>query len=414
MDLIQQLNTPDYIIGFAESRIGGRSENQDSYGSLDTPYGFVVTVCDGMGGGPGGKTASSIAVKEIILGIKEGNPDDTATNIVIKAIRRANLAIIEAGKENPSLKGMGSTCTVLLISTESAIVAHCGDSRVYQLRGRTKVFRTFDHSMVFDLVKQKVITEEQARLSAQSNVITRALGIKPDIEVDITELSYDAGDRFLLTTDGIHGSISEPELIEMVSDKKHALGTVADEIATTIDGKGRNEGGGHDNLTLAIIETKTNSKLRSKMNTKLKFTLIGLIAICIASIAFNVFLCSRKTSGANEMLSTENVRKTADSLKIIELRDSTTMLLAHVKSLSSDKSDNTMEMSQLRDKIAKVENDLKGLQKKLQESESLKQEYYAEIQRLIKEIDFAVKGIDGKPRPAKYIKVNEKYREKKQ
>ncbi len=414
MDLIQQLNTPDYIIGFAESRIGGRSENQDSYGSSDTPYGFVVTVCDGMGGGPGGKTASSIAVKEIILGIKEGNPDDTATNIVIKAIRRANLAIIEAGKENPSLKGMGSTCTVLLISTESAIVAHCGDSRVYQLRGRAKVFRTFDHSMVFDLVKQKVITEEQARLSAQSNVITRALGIKPDIEVDITELSYDAGDRFLLTTDGIHGSISEPELIEMVSDKKHALGTVADEIATTIDGKGRNEGGGHDNLTLAIIETKTNSKLRSKMNTKLKFTLIGLIAICIASIAFNVFLCSRKASGANEMLSTENVRKTADSLKIIELRDSTTMLLTQVKSLSSDKSDNTMEMSQLRDKITKVENDLKELQKELQASESLKQEYYAEIQRLIREIDFAVKGIDGKPRPAKYIKVNEKYREKKQ
>lgn len=413
MDLIQQLNTPDYIIGFAESRIGGRSENQDSYGSLDTPYGFVVTVCDGMGGGPGGKTASSIAVKEIILGIKDGNPDDTAINIVIKAIRRANLAIIEAGKENPSLKGMGSTCTVLLINTESAIVAHCGDSRVYQLRGRTKVFRTFDHSMVFDLVKQKVITEEQARLSAQSNVITRALGIKPDIEVDITELSYDAGDRFLLTTDGIHGSISEPKLIEMVSDRKHALGTVTDEIATTIDGKGRNEGGGHDNLTLAIIETKTNSKLRSKMNTKLKFTLIGLIAICIVSIAFNVFLCSRKASGANEMLSAENVRNTADSLKIIELRDSTTNLLTQVKSLSSDKSNNTTEMSQLRDKLTKVENDLKALQKKLQESESLKEEYYAEIQRLIREIDYAVTGSDGKPRPAKYIKVNAKYREKK-
>ena len=177
MDLIQQLNTPDFIVGFAESRIGGRSENQDSYGSAETPYGFVVTVCDGMGGGPGGKTASSIAVKEIILGIKDGNPDDTTVNIVIKAIRRANLAIIEAGKETPALKGMGSTCTILLISTDSAIIAHVGDSRVYQLRGKNKIFRTFDHSMVFDLVKQKVITEEQARLSAQSNVITRALGI---------------------------------------------------------------------------------------------------------------------------------------------------------------------------------------------------------------------------------------------
>lgn len=300
MDLIQQLNTPDFIVGFAESRIGGRSENQDSYGSAETSYGFVVTVCDGMGGGPGGKTASSIAVKEIILGIKDGNPDDTTVNIVIKAIRRANLAIIEAGKETPALKGMGSTCTILLISTDSAIIAHVGDSRVYQLRGKNKIFRTFDHSMVFDLVKQKVITEEQARLSAQSNVITRALGIKPDIEVDVVELPYESGDRFLLTTDGIHGAIAESELIEMASDRKHALGTVTDEIATTIDGKGRNEGGGHDNLTLAIIETKTNSKLRSKMNKKTKLLLGAVSLICLLSLVFNGVLLGRNNSSASE------------------------------------------------------------------------------------------------------------------
>lgn len=300
MDLIQQLNTPDFIVGFAESRIGGRSENQDSYGSAETPYGFVVTVCDGMGGGPGGKTASSIAVKEIILGIKDGNPDDTTVNIVIKAIRRANLAIIEAGKETPALKGMGSTCTILLINTDSAIIAHVGDSRVYQLRGKNKIFRTFDHSMVFDLVKQKVITEEQARLSAQSNVITRALGIKPDIEVDVVELPYESGDRFLLTTDGIHGAIAESELIEMASDRKHALGTVTDEIATTIDGKGRNEGGGHDNLTLVIIETKTNSKLRSKMNKKTKLLLGAVSLICLLSLVFNGVLLGRNNSSASE------------------------------------------------------------------------------------------------------------------
>lgn len=409
MDLIQQLKTPDFITGFAESRIGGRSENQDSYGYSDTPYGFVVTVCDGMGGGPGGKTASSIAVSEIISGIKEGNSDDTATNIVIKAIRRANLAIIEAGNITPALKGMGSTCTVLLISEESVIVAHVGDSRVYQLRGKNKVFRTFDHSMVFDLVKQKVITEEQARLSAQSNVITRALGIKSDIEVDVTELPYDTGDRFLLTTDGIHGSVSETELIEMASDKKHALGIVTDEIATTIDGKGRNEGGGHDNLTIAIIETKINSKLRSKMNTKLKFTLIGLIAICIVSIAFNVILCSRKASTSTDVQSTENMKSRTDSLKIVELRDSTTMLLSKLKTITDSQTGKSAEMKQLYDKIAKVENMLKDTQKSLQTSEAKQHEYYAEIQRLIKEIDYA----QSEPRPAKYIKVNDKYREKK-
>lgn len=323
MDLIQQLKAPDFIIGFAESRIGGRSENQDSYGCSDTPYGFVVTVCDGMGGGPGGKTASSIAVNEIISGIKEGNQDDTATNIVIKAIRRANLAIIEAGNTTPALKGMGSTCTVLLINEESAIVAHVGDSRVYQLRGKNKIFRTFDHSMVFDLVKQKVITEEQARLSAQSNVITRALGIKSDVEVDVTELPYDSGDRFILTTDGIHGAVSENELIEMAADKKHALGIVVDEIATTIDGKGRNEGGGHDNLTMAIIETKINSKFRLKMNTKLKFALIGLIVVCIMSIAFNVLLCNRGKTDSVDVQSVKCLKSKTDSLEDVKSRDST-------------------------------------------------------------------------------------------
>lgn len=322
MDLIQQLNTPDYIVGFAESRIGGRSENQDSYGSAETPYGFVLTVCDGMGGGPGGKTASSIAVKEIILGIKDGNPDDTAINIVIKAIRRANLAIIEASKETPVLKGMGSTCTILLISNDSAIIAHVGDSRVYQLRGKNKIFRTFDHSMLFDLVKQKVISEEQARLSAQSNVITRALGIKLDIEVDAVELPFDTNDRFLLTTDGIHGAISETELIEMASDKKHSLGTVTDEIATTIDGKGRNEGGGHDNLTLAIIETKINSKIRSKMNKKTKLLLGAVSLICLMSLVFNGLLLGLNNSSASES-DRVALKHVSDSLnKIICEKDS--------------------------------------------------------------------------------------------
>lgn len=412
MDLIQQLNTPDFIVGFAESRIGGRSENQDSYGSAETPYGFVVTVCDGMGGGPGGKTASSIAVREIILGIKDGNPDDTAVNIVIKAIRRANLAIIEAGKETPALKGMGSTCTILLISKDSAIIAHVGDSRVYQLRGKNKIFRTFDHSMVFDLVKQKVITEEQARLSAQSNVITRALGIKPDIEVDIIELPFDTGDRFLLTTDGIHGAISEAELIEMASDKKHALGTVTDEIATTIDGKGRNEGGGHDNLTLAIIETKTNSELRSKMNKKLKFTIVGLTALSIMSLAFNIVLCSRKTS-MSEVQRQEVVTNTADSIKILELRDSTKMLESQVRAMSENNSGTSSEIESLKQKIATLEKSATENENKLKETDNKRKEYLGEIKRLIQEIDFAVKGTDGKPRPAKYIKVNNKYREEK-
>ena len=140
-----------FLTAFGESRIGGRAENQDSYGWSMTPFGYLVTVCDGMGGGPGGKTASTIAVKEILGAVVNANKEQKATNVVIQAIRKANMAIIEAGNDNSQLKGMGSTATVLLISEKSAIVAHVGDSRVYQLRSGKKVFRTFDHSMVFEM-----------------------------------------------------------------------------------------------------------------------------------------------------------------------------------------------------------------------------------------------------------------------
>lgn len=281
------------FVGCGESRIGGRSENQDSYGFCDTPFGLLVTVCDGMGGGPGGKTASSIAVKEIIDGVAEANADElTPVDALQKAIHAANLSIIGAQVENPKLKGMGTTCTALLINKESAILAHVGDSRVYQLRGRHKVFRTFDHSMVFEMVEKKIITEEQARLSDNSNIITRALGLKSELEIDITERPYEKGDRFMLCSDGIHGTMPESELIKKVSGNKN-LAQVVDGLATYVDQIGRNHGGGHDNLTLAIIKTKTKSKLKEKMSTRNRIIFIAIAIMLALSCVMNLRQCSK-------------------------------------------------------------------------------------------------------------------------
>ncbi len=302
----KQLHTEDkdIFVGYGQSRIGGRAENQDSFGGAQTSRGYLLTVCDGMGGGPGGKTASSIAVKEIIAGVKGASADDTTSNVIIKAILRANMAIIAAGKEDPSLAGMGSTTTVLLLSDYSAFVAHVGDSRVYQLRGHRKVFRTFDHSMVFELVKQKVINEEQARLSAQSNIITRALGISPDLQVDITELSYEKGDRFALCTDGIFGSMPEKQLIKRLTARQ-PVGRVTDDVVTYVDNLGVNNGGEHDNLTLALLETKKESILRPTMTKKIKSVLMLLSAICVMSIALNVVQMVRYGGHHDEATSKE-------------------------------------------------------------------------------------------------------------
>lgn len=377
MDLVQ-IPTPAYLSAFAESRIGGRAENQDSYGWKETPFGFLVTVCDGMGGGPGGKTASSIAVEEIITGVVNGNTEDTPSNILIRSIRRANMAILEYARENPSYSGMGSTCTALLISEKCATIAHVGDSRIYQIRGKSKIYRTFDHSMVFDLVKQKVITEEQARLSAQSNVITRALGAKYDVEVECTELPFLAGDRFVLCTDGIHGSIPESQLIEMLSSHSQSLGAVTDGIATTIDGEGRNTGGEHDNLTIAIIETNKNSILKSKMNPRLKILFYATAIICVVSIVLNVFqaFCitrkTDKTPGTNSeyieglkkdveqseknskkfRLERDSVKNESDKL-IKRLRSDSTSFQQEISKVKNENTELRKEIDKLKEKIEK-------------------------------------------------------------
>jgi len=295
---LHQITTNLPFVCFGESRIGGRSENQDSFGYADTAFGLLITVCDGMGGGPGGKTASSIAVKEIIDRVSETSSNETPANALLQAIQGANLAILEAAMDNPRLRGMGSTCTALLISKKSAIIAHVGDSRVYQLRGHHKVFRTFDHSMVFGLVKEKVITEEQARLSEQSNIITRALGLKQELEVDIVERPYDKGDRFMLCTDGIHGAMPEPELINKVTEKGN-IGQVVDNVATFVDSEGRKNGGGHDNLTIVIVETQTRSILKEKMSKSNKIILIGVAALLLVSVALNITLCSKSKKADN-------------------------------------------------------------------------------------------------------------------
>lgn len=335
------------LTAFAESRIGGRQENQDSYGWKNTKLGYLVTVCDGMGGGPGGKTASSIAVQEILAGVSEAMGDEAVANVIIKAVRRANMAIIEKGNENAALKGMGSTATVLLLSEKSAFVAHVGDSRVYQLRGQSKVFRTFDHSMVFEMVAQGVITEEQARLSAQSNVITRALGIQPDVEVEVHEVSYEKGDRFVLCTDGIHGTMPEKDLVKMLTDKKRKLGAMVDDVATYVDNLGRSSGGGHDNLTLAVVEMNISSKMKAKMTRQTKTIIGGLLALVIISVILNLVQCSN--AGHKETVSAA-----IDSSQV--LRDSLSHANKTLTSIDSLLQQDKTINSQVKKKVKNIIN----------------------------------------------------------
>lgn len=286
-------------LGFIDSRIGGRKENQDSAGLKETKLGYLVVVCDGMGGMQGGSVASQLAVQTILETVASADNQSNPSMTLIKAIRNANMAIIEEGQKNPSLQGMGTTVTALLLTPYSALTAYVGDSRIYQLRKGKKIFRTFDHSMVFEMVRKKVISEEQARLSAQSNVILKALGITPDIEVEIEERPYLKGDRFILCTDGFWGAMPEEEFVRHLSEN-NPINKILDSTANVVESIGRNSGNEYDNLTAAILEMNSNSILKEKMNKKAKLIIVILAVLLIVSIILNVSMLIGKGSSNSE------------------------------------------------------------------------------------------------------------------
>ncbi len=284
--------------GVVVSRIGGRSENQDCYGFRDTPLGQVVVVCDGMGGMQGGRIASTIAVNSIIGYLASQSEDADVSDALVQAVGHANADIINTGSENPDLYGMGTTVTVLILNKTCATIAYVGDSRIYQLRGKKKVFRTFDHSMVFEMVKSGVLTEEQARLSEQSNVILKALGVYQEIVPDIHRLPYLKGDRFVLCSDGFWGAMPEKNFLSYVSHKTDKIANVIEHTANVVDKIGRDKGGNHDNLTAAIIDVKCNSLMKVKMSKTVKFILATLILLLVSSVALNVYFIVKQRNTA--------------------------------------------------------------------------------------------------------------------
>ena len=286
-----QIETQFKLKGYIESLIGGRSENQDSAGALETAIGTVIVVCDGMGGMNGGKTASMLAVQTIIDDVAHAKRHEDPKEVLTEAICHANEAIVKAGQEDENLRGMGTTVAAVVINKQCITAAHVGDSRIYQIRDRKKVFRTIDHSQVFELVKIGALTEEEARCASNSNIILKALGVSDDVEPDIVSLPYLAGDRILLCTDGFWGAMSEKELLKMVSEKEDLEALVLN-ATTDVNLLGVRNGGTHDNLTAAIFDVACDSQMKIKMRKSIKILLVVLSVLLAASAILNI--CQRK------------------------------------------------------------------------------------------------------------------------
>ena len=236
----------------------------------------ILTVCDGMGGMAGGQTASYIAVTEIIKELAETSEDQIGPDAIRRAVENANGAIYQRASNEPSLRGMGTTTTILVLTRYAAYLTHIGDSRIYLIRKNRKSFRTFDHSKVFEMVSQGLMTEEQARQSSFSNIITKALGIRPKVEVEVLTLPYKKGDRFILCCDGIWNTEPEAEILKLFTFDKSPEITIK-KLTDYVNSKGIERGGDYDNLTAIIADMKIKSKYQYSVfhYIKLYFLSVG-------------------------------------------------------------------------------------------------------------------------------------------
>jgi serine/threonine protein phosphatase PrpC len=232
-----------------------RFENQDRYG-IFAEIGLAV-VADGMGGQAAGDVAAEMAVTHVCEAIvdadvtwhTDGAPlQGSGLPLLVAAIERANHCIYRAGEQSPAWRGMGTTIACLLAHGDRAVVAHVGDSRVHRLRGRCLTTLTDDHNYFRELVRHGVADPDRPEeYEACRHMLTRALGTKASVEVESRLVDVLPGDTFVVTTDGLHGVVSERALTEILLAHVSLDDAVEHMIATA------NHLGGPDNITAVAM-----------------------------------------------------------------------------------------------------------------------------------------------------------------
>lgn len=224
-----------------------RSRNEDSFLLVPRGSGVFIAVADGVGGHRAGEVASRIATRTLRHALFEGvplqGPDESR---VKEAILLANEAILRA-RAAPDSPGqdMGTTLTCAWTSGAHCLIAHVGDSRLYRWRHGTLSQLTDDHTLLGELVRQGTVRPEEARLNPHRHVLMNALGMVPDIRVDIRLEVLRADDILLLCTDGLTGALSE-EVIMSVLDEGFTDG--AERLVAAA-----NAAGGRDNVTVVMV-----------------------------------------------------------------------------------------------------------------------------------------------------------------
>lgn len=235
-------NLPAVILCAFRTDVGKvRANNQDA--PIVSEKLRLYGVADGMGGHKGGEVASTSARDDLLREL-EGKTPSVAT--LSSAIEEVNRQIYHQQEHDDALTGMGTTLSVLWMSDNFVYIGHVGDSRVYLLRDGEFKQMTLDHSLVEQLVREGVLTEEEAQNHPMRNIITRAIGTDESVEVDVVVEERRKGDLWLACSDGLHGLVDDRQM-------RDALRQYAPEKAADVLLKAALDAGGRDNVTLVIV-----------------------------------------------------------------------------------------------------------------------------------------------------------------
>lgn len=236
-----------------------RSHNEDAV-FADARLGLAI-LADGMGGYSAGEVASGLATNRLSadLGrliasssLQEGPPQcDPATieRHIVNEVGVANFAIFHAAQSSPQYAGMGTTLVLAWFYDNRMCVAHVGDSRLYRLRGEMFELLTRDHSILQEQIDRGMITRQQARYSENKNLVTRALGVDPTVDVEIGDFDVKAGDIVLLCSDGLNDMVEEEDIALALSTLGGNLQLAADHLVQMA-----NDNGGRDNVSVILIK----------------------------------------------------------------------------------------------------------------------------------------------------------------
>lgn len=239
---------------FGLTDVGRRRESNEDDLLLEPRLGLYA-VADGMGGHAAGEIASRLAIETLQeIAQRDGSVDprgsaERAGAWLQEAMSEANRRIWDSIRLHEERRGMGTTMVAMVHLGDQAVVGHVGDSRSYMLRGDDLVRLTSDHSWVNEQVKLGLMTDDAAQRHPMRNIVTRALGSRPDVTVDVAASPIEAGDVILLCSDGLNTMLSDEEIREILTRKRDDPAAACGDLV-----RAANQRGGEDNVTVVVVQ----------------------------------------------------------------------------------------------------------------------------------------------------------------